>query len=74
MAQGIEISYGMPVPEETICGPVSDFKDLTLSSNCIAMGGYGAIAGFLTTALMVIGYVWAGPYVVAYGRTRGWWS
>jgi hypothetical protein len=72
MASGIDIGYA--VPEPTVCGPVSHFKDLTLSSNCIAMGGYGAIAGFLATLMMVIGYFWAGPRLVAYGRVRGWWS
>lgn len=64
----------MPVPEPTICGPVSHFKDLTLSSNCIRMGEYGAIAGFLSFALLLLGYFWAGPRVYVYGKVRGWWS
>lgn len=70
----IDFGYVPPVPTETICGPVSDFNQLTLASNCVQMGAYGAIAGFVATALMVIGYVWAGPRLVAYGRVRGWWS
>jgi len=69
---GIEIGYG--VPEPTICGPVSHFKQLTLSSNAILMGEYGAIAGFLAAVLMGVGYLYAGPRVYVYGKVRGWWS
>lgn len=45
----------LPVIEPTICGPVSDFKKLTLSSNVHIM----AWLGFLSGALMVIVF-WAG--------------
>ena len=70
---GIEIGYSA-IPEPTICGPVSEFEKLTLSSNCITMGGYGTVAGFLAAAFVYVGYFYAAPRVYAYGVTRGWWS
>lgn len=69
------INFGSsPVPGPTICGPVSDFEKLTLSENCIRMGEYGAIAGFVAAMLFWIGFYYVGPRVVIYGRLRGWWS
>jgi hypothetical protein len=69
---GIEISGG--IPEPTICGPVSQFQDLTLSSNAISMGAYGAIAGFLAFLCFWFAYTWVAPRVHEHGRRRGWWS
>lgn len=72
---GIE-QFGMNVPqvEPTICGPVSDFKELTLSSNAIALGNYGFIAGVIATCLAGFAYFYVAPRAVAYGRAKGWWS
>jgi hypothetical protein len=71
--EGIEIS-GPVLPVETICGPVSDFKELTLASNAITMGHYGFIAGVVASALFFIGRYYVGPRVVVYGQARGWWE
>lgn len=70
--EGIEIHA--PAVGPTICGPVSDFEKLTLSENCIRMGEYGAIAGFIAAMAAWIGFYYVGPRIVIYGRLRGWWS
>jgi hypothetical protein len=70
--QGIEIV--MPQTEPTICGPVSEFKQLTLSSNAITMGWYGFGAGVLAAIIFTIAWVYIAPWVVTQGKLRGWWS
>lgn len=70
---GIEIGFG-GIPEPTICGPVSDFKELTLSSNAIRMGEYGVVVGLAAALLFYIGWVYVAPRVYQYGSGRGWWS
>ena len=74
MAAGIEISRGMPSVEPTMCAPVSFFQKLTLSENCITMGGYGAIAGFLAFLCFWFGITYAGPWLYQEGIRRRWWS
>jgi len=69
-----DIKFNAPQIEPTICGPVSDFKELTLSSNAITLGWYGFIAGAIATALFFVAYFYAGPRVYAYGQVNGWWS
>lgn len=69
----IEIGF-RGIPEPTICGPVSDFKELTLSSNAIRMGEYGVMVGLAAAALFYIGWFYVAPRVYQYGTGRGWWS
>jgi hypothetical protein len=70
---GIEIGFG-GIPEPTICGPVSDFKELTLSSNAIRMGEYGVLVGLAAALLFYIAWTYAAPRLYRYGSDRGWWS
>lgn len=70
---GIEIGFG-GIPEPTICGPVSQFEDLTLSSNAIAMGNYGFIAGCIVCLIAFVSYRYVGPALYNYGFSRGWWG
>jgi hypothetical protein len=70
----IEISRAVPLPVETICGPVSDFKDLTLSSNAVLMGHYGTIAGIIISVTTYAAYYYVAPRLIVYGKIRGWWS
>lgn len=70
---GIEIGY-LGIPEPTVCGPVSQFRDLTLSSNAIRMGEYGTLAGLVIAAGIYLAYTYVGPRVYEYGSERGWWS
>lgn len=69
-----DIKFDVIMPVETICGPVDDFKKLTLSSNAMALGEMGFLMGVIASALCYVGYFYAGPRVVAYGRIKGWWS
>ena len=66
----IEIVYAVP----TICGPVTDFQKLTLSSNAITLGYYGFFAGLIAAGLVYFGFFYAGPKVYYYGLDKGWWS
>ena len=71
----INIGYlGGGLAEPTVCGPVSDFKELTLSSNAIRMGEYGVCVGLAAACLVYIAYYYAAPAVYKYGQIRGWWS
>ena len=63
-----------PQMEPTICGPVSDFKELTLSSNAIALGWYGYAAGIITVLLFAVARFYVAPRIVAWGKIKGWWS
>jgi hypothetical protein len=69
---GIEIIQ-TPQLEPTICGPVSDFKELTLASNAITLGWYGYAAGIITVLLFALARFYVAPRLVAYGRVNGWW-
>lgn len=72
---GTEISIPREVlAEPTVCGPVSDFKELTLASNAITLGWMGFAAGITFSVLFFLGIYYAGPYVYIQGKTRGWWS
>jgi len=64
------------VPEvvPTICGPVSDFKELTTSANAITLGWYGFAAGIITCCVFYAAVVYAAPVVYQAGREAGWWS
>lgn len=69
----IEFGYG-GIPEPTICGPVSDFKELTLSSNAIRMGEYGVLVGLAASLFFYVAWVHIAPRVYQYVSGRGWWS
>lgn len=69
----IDVGFG-GIPEPTVCGPVSQFKQLTLSSNAIRMGEYGVLVGIAAAALFYFAWVYVGPRLWVYGIGRGWWS
>lgn len=68
----IEIG-GSPLLQPTICGPVSDFKELTLASNATTLGNMGFVAGVFMSVMFLIGWYWIGPRIFEYGLQRGWW-
>jgi hypothetical protein len=68
----IEITQ-IPQLEPTICGPVSDFKELTLASNAIMLGWWGYAAGIITVLFVVLAKFIVAPRLVAWGRVNGWW-
>ncbi|RPJ04312.1 MAG: hypothetical protein EHM36_10945 [Deltaproteobacteria bacterium] len=70
----IDIEFVKPVVGPTICGPVSDFEHLTLSSNAISLGWMGFAAGIIASALFYVGVVYVAPFIYWLGRSRGWWS
>ena len=67
MPAGFELET--PQIEPTVCGPVSDFRELTTNANAYQLGWFGFVAGFITCALFVVGLVY-GPVLVARWRCR----
>lgn len=68
------IEITMPQTEPTICGSVSEFEELTLSSNAITLGWYGFAAGILSCVLFAVARFYIAPRVICYGKVMGWWS
>jgi hypothetical protein len=64
----------IPQVEPTLCGTVSDFKELTTSANAITLGWYGFAAGIITAGLFYVAVVYVAPVVYGYGCDKGWWS
>ena len=63
------IQQAGPAVVETICGPVSDFKELTLSSNVHIMAWLGFFSGALMVILFLAGLRY-GPAL--YDRYLSW--
>jgi hypothetical protein len=68
-----QISPFVPVVEPTICGPVSDFRDLTTNSNAITLGWYGFAAGIIAAVVFYVAVAYVAPVVYRYGQGKGWW-
>lgn len=69
-----DINFVTPELEPTVCGPVSDFRQLTTVSNANLLGWMGFAAGIITAILFYVGAVYVAPWLVNYGTDRGWWS
>ena len=63
----------VPQTEPTICGPVSEFKELTLASNAITLGWYGFAAGIIASLLFAVAWFFVAPRVFHHGQINGWW-
>jgi len=69
-----DINFVTPELEQTICGPVSDFRQLTTVSNAYQLGWMGFAAGIITAILFYVAVTRVAPRVYWHGVNSGWWA
>jgi hypothetical protein len=69
-----DITFVTPELEPTVCGLVSDFRQLTTVSNAYQLGWMGFAAGIITAILFYVAVTRVAPGVYWYGVNSGWWS
>jgi hypothetical protein len=63
----------IPSVVPTVCGPVSDFRQLTTVENANTLGWIGFICGILVPIAVYVAAVHIAPKIYAFGYKRGFW-
>jgi hypothetical protein len=66
--------FDIPAAVPTVCGPVSDFKQLTTVTNANTLGWIGFICGVLVPIAFFVAFRYIVPIIYIFGENRGWWK